>query len=878
MSEEAIPDPLPPLTGTRGPNGEIIVRHEAYNVYPPLPWWWGKNETVPPGAINYGDIQFPISGAIAPDKYLPVCYGQVRVGGIPIKFGSVTGSEMNHGWGVIPWCEGDIQSIDNIYIDGQLRVAYSGGPWSDTLRLDHYTGNGTQYCQDNSGDIFCPSPRTNPGVGSLGPYDVRGLKTAAYTRVDALTTWQGRMWWWILVGPEGGSGPYEWAADVHGLKIYDPRDGGQDPNDSTTWLYSENPALIARDLLIRSGARTSAQLDDASFIAAADACDSIGFTCNVVFASRTDILDALAVVLQTCNGVIVTSSGKTGLFLDIENAGAAAATLSEADGDIWNLNYEWLSTRDRVTSVAVQFKNRDAQYVSDVTPPVVDPGVALGTVPLKAVSFDAPGINTLAAATVLARYTLNAQAITFRIMGTMSAKGINLAQGNKITITTLKGVSADFVITQIVGDQQGFFNFVAKPYSSAVYSTKVVTQNPPVTNLPGVTDAPPPPAAARVSLLDTGIVFDAPRVYTASGPYGTGSWTIGGAGSGTASKINDGDTTTSAASTGSSLEFKLDAGSAKQFGRLDIWLNMDLAVLLEYGVFQVYYSDDNATWYDAMAYTTGVVLTPVVTPWQDAPVGGIYPTHVEFCDAIGAHRYWWIYLSQVGGTLHVYEAQFSTFTAYTGAIVGYAMIPWPGYVYNGASPQDMMNYVAPNPSLGKMAITDTLPTDADAWAVNLPSIQTVTGNIYTSQTVATRFAVITIGASQESLTANPGSQVVTVAASYTAPSLNGINLGAVTLYAGTNVTITPGSPTANDITIAASGGGGTMTKLRNGSGITGTINDSNTSFTTSANVSAATGGYFVVVDGIIDLAATWVGTTLTPSSAPHSGIAVIYWS
>lgn len=72
----------------------------------------------------------------------------------------------------------------------------------------------------------------------------------------------------------------------------------------------------------------------------------------------------------------------------------------------------------------------------------------------------------------------------------------------------------------------------------------------------------------------------------------------------------------------------------------------------------------------------------------------------------------------------------------------------------------------------------------------------------------------------------------------------------------------------SSLPVRISTGGGT---------ITGTVNDSNTTFTTSVN-SASVRFSIVIVDGIIDFAATWSGTTLTTSSAPHSGVSLIYWS
>jgi hypothetical protein len=819
---------------TPGPQPPAKPRPAA--TVPALPSWWGKSEyPPPPGSINYGDIQFPLSGAIAPDQYLPLAYGQVRVGGTVIQLSGISGQETYHGWGAVAWCEGEIQSVDKLLVNGaemtSLTTANAG-----VRSFTHYNGTGSQYCQDNTSDLFCPYPRTNPGVGSSGPYDVRGLKTAAYTRVDLyFPPSTGWLWWWHLPGGQAqvAAPAFEWAVDVHGLKLYDPR--------TTLTAYSNNPALIARDILIRSGARTAAQLDDASFIAAANACDSAGFTCNVVFAARTNVKDALAVALQTCNGILITSNGKTGLFLDIVNAGAAAATLSEADGDIWNLNYEWISARDRVTSVTVAFRNRDANYVDDVTPPFVDPGVALGTVPLKAVTFAAPGVNTMAAAVILRNYALNAQAVTFRVTGTMNAKGITLQQGNKVAITTLKGISADFVITQIAGDSQGFFTFVAKPYLAAVYGSTPVSQGPPVTNPPGAADAPPPPAAPRISTLSNGIAFDAPRVYAATGPYGPGDWTID-TGSGDTAKINDGNTTVVAITSNTDMVFRLDRGVVVPvaFGRLNLWLGTSLVDLYLLGSLDVFYSDDNITWYNALHYSAGALSSEhYTTPWQEAANSGVYPSHIEFCDTIGAHRYWKVWLLNPGAlTLNLYEASFDTFSAYTGSVVGYALLPWPGYVYNGSAVADMMNYDTPDPAVATLATTATLPTDAAAWGGVTDLVTVVTGNEFTSKTTCVRFAVASLSATRG--LGAPGSQLTTVAAAMTVVNdIDGIS-GSITLVEGANITITDNDPVAGSITIAATGGGWTMENSST------TVNGSAVLFTFSTTVQA---GHPIFADG-----------------------------
>ena len=461
--------------------------------------------------------------------------------------------------GSVAWCEGKIGSIDQIYADGHVLPA----PF-------YYTGG--------IGPAWPPSPIFD----NFGYTHHLGVEAEYWYASTTFDIWATLYWmthaWWSILGVAQDS-PIEWAADVHGLCLYDPRadstnggSGTQRYTDPTTWVYSANPALIVRDLLTRYGGVPAALLNDTSFAVAANACDSIGFTCNVCFATQTSLATALALVLQTCNGVLIDVGGRKGIFLDSPNADPPVLTLLEEDGDVWDLTYEWLSARDRYTRVAVSFTNAAANYAPDQTPDFDDPGVASSeptlailsatestnvivlasspgwiindtvlyeqvggtpiaglvsgttyfvktiagasltlsetsggsivditadgvgalqylqrvgnayppTIPIKAEVVNAPGITTLAAAIILRDYLYNVQAITFRISGTMSAKGILLQQGQKVRITTLKGVDMDCLITQITTDQKGFFPFVLRPYDVDVFGTTPVSQPPPV--------------------------------------------------------------------------------------------------------------------------------------------------------------------------------------------------------------------------------------------------------------------------------------------------------------------------------------------------------------------------------------------------------------
>ena len=96
--------------------------------------------------------------------------------------------------------------------------------------------------------------------------------------------------------------PPRYRFEVEGASVFDARDPAQSHDDETTWVYSNNSALIenAHDIGWFSGTRVSrllvgsgypyALLDEEQVKENADFCDANGFTCNgiLVSASQTD--------------------------------------------------------------------------------------------------------------------------------------------------------------------------------------------------------------------------------------------------------------------------------------------------------------------------------------------------------------------------------------------------------------------------------------------------------------------------------------------------------------------------------------------------------------------------------------------------------------
>ena len=580
-----VPAHLPVTTFTPTP----VRRRSGDPDLGPLPDWWAllHGDTNESG-LGFETASSPLTKAVLANDYLPWCYGQVRVSVPAALYGTINpgSSSWKEGQALIPWSEGPIQSVDTVYCNANaVRAGFANDGYQTFDRLD-FTGVAGEL-NSYIGGYF------DAALGRLAVAN-RVAGTYFHVQITAGYVNAGQGWWTAFGGLETGT--LEFAADIHGLKLYDPRKDstsvGYVPalgvsshreHDDTTWAYSTCPPLIARDLARRAAKMDSSTIDDSSIATAATASDAAGFSCSIAFTEKTTLENALAVVLQTCNGFVINANGKMGIFVDVANAGSPVASFSEEDGDVWDLNYEWLSARDRYTQMAVSFQNKDAAYKSDVTSWFGDPGTfsseaakiitgvnagtdvitlasspgwsvsdtviffqnggaaiggltdgmtyyvlscSGGDVTLSAVSggaivnltgtpvlttqylqrigalypptvivrqqtVTAPGVNTMAAAVILRDYLFNSQAINFRISGTLNSRGILLQQGQKVRIETLKLAPADYLLQQITGDANGFFQIVVRPYVGSVYGSTPITSQPPIVIVPPNPQVPP---------------------------------------------------------------------------------------------------------------------------------------------------------------------------------------------------------------------------------------------------------------------------------------------------------------------------------------------------------------------------------------------------
>ncbi len=131
------------------------------------------------------------------------------------------------------------------------------------------------------------------------------------------------------------------SAVIKGKKVYDPRVGSQSATDSSSWTYSQNPALCARDYLVNAYglAEDYALIDTTALTAAANLCEeSISldgggtqqrYRLNGVIDTANQIKANIEQMLSAMGGTITYSGGK--YFLMGAEYNAPTVTFDEAD-------------------------------------------------------------------------------------------------------------------------------------------------------------------------------------------------------------------------------------------------------------------------------------------------------------------------------------------------------------------------------------------------------------------------------------------------------------------------------------------------------------------------------------------------------------------
>ena len=271
---------------------------------------------------------------------LPIVYGYRKIGGTRV-FMEVSGNDNEFLHVVIAMSEGEINSFENVYLND---IISTDSRFNGVVNVYTHTGADNQTADSNL-------------VASLPNWTSNHrLRGTSYVYV--------KLKFDVDAFPQGLP---TITADLKGTKVFDPR------NNATAW--SDNPALCIRNYLTNARygrAIESALIDDASFIIAANYCDTtvnIGgatvkrYTCNGIVNTAQGSIGILKQLLTSCKGFLVFTGGKYKLVIDkVESAGF---TFDE-DNIVGSWQISLGSKNSQFNRIRANFINKNKQWQPDI--------------------------------------------------------------------------------------------------------------------------------------------------------------------------------------------------------------------------------------------------------------------------------------------------------------------------------------------------------------------------------------------------------------------------------------------------------------------------------------------------------------------------------
>lgn len=254
-----------------------------------------------------------------------IIYGQVRTGGT-IFFLSTTGSDNHTAHCLVTLAAHECNAIRKVYLN------------DESFTFTDPTNDDAIVAWDNKAYV-----KSHRGYsGQAAESELVSALPGEWTSDDKVTGHAylyGRFQWNSDAFPTGFPNI---TAIVDGRKVYDPRDEEQDANDSSTWVYSNNPALCILDYLrdpIYGLGAAEEEIDYDSFIAAANTCDeSYGggarYTINGQIDTSLAPRDILEQMLTSCVGQLIPAGGVWRLLVGAARETTAVVSLDHVIGPL----------------------------------------------------------------------------------------------------------------------------------------------------------------------------------------------------------------------------------------------------------------------------------------------------------------------------------------------------------------------------------------------------------------------------------------------------------------------------------------------------------------------------------------------------------------
>ena len=355
----------------------------------------------------------------------PIIYGTTRVGGV-VFYQEVTGPKTipqarrpeSQLLRVVGICGHEISTFTQFFVDGEEVVPIDGiittGKYAGKLRIYTETGASNQAAN-------APLMQASEGLWT-SEHRAYGI---AYMWANA--TFDPNLY---------TQGPPTLTAVIEGKKIYDPRTG--------LTAYSNNAALCLRDYLLTSQIAADDELDDTSFVAAANICDedvvlSAGgtekrYACDGYFGTDDKPMDIINELVKCMAGSLWYTQGtwvcKAGAYTE------PVMTLTEDDARGPLSIVTRTSRRDLFNRITGTFRGSTTNYQDDSYPPVLsETFLAADGNQISSTEIDLPFTASPSRAQRIAKIFLYRQREQLLITASFGLRAAELTPGDVIQLT-----------------------------------------------------------------------------------------------------------------------------------------------------------------------------------------------------------------------------------------------------------------------------------------------------------------------------------------------------------------------------------------------------------------------------------------------------------
>jgi hypothetical protein len=434
---------------------------------------------------------------------IPVIYGERLVGGTRAFLSTGGNGDNQFLYMALTLSEGEVDSIGDIYVNdkvlglqnviGKTYQKNIYGDYKDIIWTQKFTGTDAQTSCAAFFDDFGSGPDDNWGAN----HKLNGVAYLAivirYHEDKSMTSIP------------------EVRCVVKGRKVFDPRNG------TTSW--SDNPALCLRDYLTnqRYGkGLSSASIDDDSFEAAADFCDStytsyIGgpatnpFNINMILDTGKTLFKNTGRILTAMRGIMPYTEGKYSLIIDKQESSVGTITNDIITKDI---SIKSTSKDKKLNQIKVTFVNPYKRWEQDnVIWPMSgssDESTFLAEDNQQVLSkdIDLDTVTSYYQARELARVAvLSSRATSIIVEVTCTSEALQYAVGDVISLEQESmgwtgAAIKDFRIMSMQLSPSGEVGLTLQEYDSAIYPwvVDVEQDEQPQTTLPNPSTVQPLPS------------------------------------------------------------------------------------------------------------------------------------------------------------------------------------------------------------------------------------------------------------------------------------------------------------------------------------------------------------------------------------------------